>query len=50
MFESLTSLLKVHTEIVHDGDVIVQLLGRGKLGEPATFAAFWEVNPAASGE
>ena len=47
MLECVSSLLKVDAEIVHDCDVIVQLLGRGYMGEPAAFPAFREVDPSA---
>lgn len=50
MLESVSGPLEADAEVVHDCDVIVQFLGRGQLGEPASFLAFREVNPAASGQ
>ena len=50
MLECMTSLLKVETEVVHNSYVVGKFRGWGKLGEPAAFSAFREVDPTATRE
>ena len=46
VLESMTTPFEVDAEIVHNRDVISDLLRSGEVGEPATPFTFWEVNPA----
>ena len=46
MLELVTVHFEVDTKVIHDGDVISELLGCGKMGEPATLLTFREDNPS----
>jgi len=47
MLEPVTTHSEVNTKVVHNSDVISEVLRRGEMGEPATFLTFREVNPPA---
>jgi hypothetical protein len=46
MLESVTTHFEVDTEVIHNSDVISELLRCREMGKPATLSTFWEVNPS----
>ena len=47
MLELVTTHFEVDTEVIHNSDVISEVLGCGEMSEPTTFLAFRELNPSA---
>ena len=47
MLEFVTPVFEVDPEVIHNGDVISEVLRRGEVGEPTSLPAFREVNPSA---
>lgn len=45
MLEHVTSHFEVNAKVIHNSDVISEVLGCGEMGEPATPFTFREVNP-----
>lgn len=36
----------VKSKVIHDSNVISEVLGCGETGKPTTFSTFWEVDPS----
>lgn len=47
MVEPVTTHFEVNTKVIHNSDVISEVLGCGEMGEPATLFTFREVDPSA---
>ena len=41
----VTTHFEVNTKVIHNSDVISEVLRCGKMGKPATLMTFWKVNP-----
>ena len=46
MPELMTTHFEVNTKVIHNSDVISEVLRCGKMGKPATLMTLWEVNPS----